>query len=42
MSPVQAGVRGVSDMELNLFVPFKSLSKHLFDRAIDVRDLGKT
>lgn len=42
VSPMKAGATGVAAAELNLPAPFKSLSKYLFDRAVDVRDLGKT
>lgn len=42
MSPMQSGVMGVAATELNLTAPFKFLSKHLLERAVDVRDLGKT
>lgn len=40
--PMQADAAGVAATELNLSAPFKSLPKSLFDRAVDVRDLGKT
>lgn len=40
--PMQADAAGVAATELNLSAPFKPLPKSLFDRAVDVRDLGKT